>query len=86
PPEPVAAAAAGSPAAQPAADQAMGERFRVVAAVSVRAGPGTRFERQGAFSGGEIVVADQQEQGWYRVSQNDEPQGWVFRRWLTPVN
>ncbi|HEX2526730.1 MAG TPA: tetratricopeptide repeat protein [Geminicoccus sp.] len=71
-------------AAEPAAGPSV-ESFRVVGAVSLRAGPGTSFDRVGFLSEGEIVQTSGQDDDWYRIARADAAAGWVHRRWLSPV-
>lgn len=63
----------------------MSARFRVTTSVNLRAGPGNAFNVIGTLAPDLIVTPDDEELGWYRIPRDGEPTGWVYRRFLDPV-
>lgn len=76
PPGPVAAASPG---------EAAGPRFRVTADVFVRAEPLTASTAIGSLRRGSQFVARAEDKGWFKVELADGRSGWVYRRFLEPV-
>ena len=60
-------------------------RFRVNTAVNVRAGPANSFKVVSSLAADMVVTSDSDKLGWYRVRQGGRTLGWVYRRFLDPV-
>lgn len=73
------------PAQAPAEPAAGSERYRVTTSVNLRAGPGNAFSVIGSLAKGKIVTPNEEKLGWYRIPGDGQPTGWVYRRFLDPV-
>ena len=74
-------------AAAPAAGElARGTRWRAVQAVNVRAGPSNDSERVTTVDGGTEVTVLDEELGWKEVVLPDGRRGYIYRKWLSPVD
>lgn len=81
-----APAAGPRPAVPPTAVSAGGgARFRVVTDVFVRSEPQTSSSAIGSLRRGSEFVARGEDKGWFRVELADGRSGWIYRRFLEPV-
>ena len=76
PPGPVAATSPG---------EAAGPRFRVTTDVFVRAEPLTSSTAIGSLRRGSQFVARAEDKGWFKVELADGRSGWIYRRFVEPV-
>lgn len=67
------------------AENASGLRFRVNADVFVRSEPSTASAAIGSLRRGAEFTARGEEKGWFKVELADGRNGWVYRRFLEPV-
>ncbi len=89
PSPPPAAATAPTPPVGPVAaarpGEAPGPRFRVTTDVFVRAEPVTASTAIGSLRRGSEFVAREEDKGWFKVQLADGRSGWIYRRFLEPV-
>jgi predicted TPR repeat methyltransferase len=81
-----ARAAAEPPAPAPRTPEAQGsQRYRVTTSVNLRGGPGNAFPVIGSLAQDQIVRPNDEDLGWYRIPGEGQPTGWVYRRFLDPI-
>jgi tetratricopeptide (TPR) repeat protein len=66
-------------------DLANAKLFRAVSPVNFRAGPGNDFDRVGAIAQGDRVQVVGIDKGWMHVILTNGQQGYIYRKWLEPV-
>ncbi len=91
--EPPATPAAGSEetvrqaAAEPATPAAgEGTPYRALADVNVRSGPGNRYAARRIARKGTVVRVVGEKLGWKEVIFEDGGRGFIYRKWLEPVD
>lgn len=82
---PPAATPPSGPVTLASPGEAAGSRFRVTTDVFVRAEPVTTSTAIGSLRRGSQFVARAEDKGWFKVELADGRSGWVYRRFLEPV-
>lgn len=75
----------GDGAQRASVEGASGTRFRVNSDIFVRAEPSTASAAIGSLRRGVEFTARGEEKGWFKVELADGRNGWVYRRFLEPV-
>ncbi len=63
-----------------------GEPYRALADVNVRAGPGNGYPARRIAAKGTVVRVVGEKLGWKEVIFEDGGRGFIYRKWLEPVN
>ena len=71
-------------ATAPAAGE--GEPYRALADVNVRSGPGNSYPARRIAAKGTVVRVVGEKLGWKEVIFEDGGRGFIYRKWLEPVN
>ncbi len=80
-------AAAGSrPTGGLPGNAAGGERYRAIAHVNVRSGPGNDYPPKRVLAKGTVVRVVREKLGWKEIVFQNGDHGYVYKKWLEPVS
>jgi hypothetical protein len=60
--------------------------FRIISDVTIRAMPENHGKPLGTIGSGEIITAVANENGWVQIARDGNVLGWIYQRFIEPVN